>query len=184
MKTVAILGNASATRDLCPFEDLSVDIWAMTLHAFTAKRRTAVLEMHDDVFTSDRWDKYENAEKYKNWLRWNKTVPVYMHTPHPQIQKSTRYPIEEVSQTFRLYKGGDKLTRFFGGTASYGIALALLMGYERIELYGVELAHSHEEYWRERDAVFYWMGRAAEKGVEIYIPEQSTLYADMYYPKE
>lgn len=184
MDTVAIVGNSSATRDLAPFGNPNVEIWALTWHALRMPRVSAVFEMHEDVLTGERWGKYEGVEDYRRWLREQRDTPIWMHRVHAEIPKSAAYPKQEVIKRYRLHHGGDELKRFFGGSASYAIALAAHMGYVHIHLYGIALAHSHEEYRRERDAVFYWMGRSTALGVHIHIPEQSQLFADMEYPQE
>lgn len=183
MKTVAILGNASQTREYAPFDDEETDIWVMTLHALKARRVTAVLEMHDDVLISKRWQKYKDVNEYRQWLRTAK-VPVYMHKKHPMIPSSRRYPREEIERKYGggLWKGEQEIRTFFGGTASYGLPLALHLGYERIELYGIELARTHPEYAEERDALFLWIGRATALGIDVCVHEDSRLFSKMLYP--
>lgn len=184
MKRVAILGNASLTRDFAPFDDLSVEIWAMTIHALKAKRCDAVLEMHPDVETGERWQKYPDAEAYREWLK-KTTLPVWMHEPLPEIPAAVEYPRREIEKKFMggMRKGSAPVKTFFGGTASYGIALALHLGYEQIELYGIEL-NSRPEYDNERDSLFYWTGRAEGLGVTVTVHEKSGLFRRLLYPME
>jgi len=181
IRTVAILGNASRTRGLAPFDDPTIPLWAMTIHAYKARRVSAVLEMHDDVMDGDRWGKYQDTPLYRQWLK-DAQVPVYMHRPHPLIPSSITYPRSEIENLYgkHLLKGDDEIS-MFGGTASFGIALALLQGFERIELYGIELS-PRPEYYIERDCVFLWIGKATILGVDVYIPENSRLYSKVLYP--
>lgn len=181
-KTVAILGNASRTRNFAPFDDPSTDLWAMTFHALQAKRVTAVLEMHPDVLTGERWRKFPNYEQYRKWLRETDT-PIYMHEALADIPAAVKYPRDEIANQFcrHLWKGEKELKALFGGTASYGIALALYLGYTRIELYGIELS-SRPEYDKERDMTFFWLGKASALGVEIVIHEKSRLVSELLYP--
>ncbi len=181
-KTVAILGNASHTREACPFDDLNVDIWVMTIHAYKAKRRNAVLEMHPDVLTGERWRKYPEAEQYRKWLRETR-IPIYMHQPLPEVPAAIRYPREEIEAQYghHLWKGDKEHTKMYGGTASYAVALAMLLGYERIELYGIELS-SRPDYDDERDCFFFWIGKATTLGIDVVGQENTRLIRDIFYP--
>ena len=180
-KTVAILGNASRTREYCPFDDTEIDIWVMTIHALKARRVSAVLEMHNDVLLGARWNRYREADQYRQWLK-TANVPIYMHEHNPLIPSSIRYPREKIEKNYGagLWKGDQEIREMFGGTASFGLPLALHLGYERIELYGVELAKP--EYARERDTFFLWAGRATALGVEIAVHEESRLFRPTLYP--
>lgn len=182
MKTVAILGNASRTREYVPFDKPDVEIWAMTIHALKARRRDAVLEMHPDVMIGARWQTYPDYREYREWLR-KTDIPVWMHDLDPAIPAALKYPRAEIERKFmgRMRKGAVPVESFFGGTASYGIALALHLGFERIELYGVEL-NSRPDYDDERDCLFYWTGRAEGMGVDVVVHEDSRLFREIRYP--
>jgi hypothetical protein len=183
-KAVAILGNASRTREFAPFDDLAVDVWVMSIHAWKARRCNAVLEMHPDVLTGERWDAYPDTPQYREWLRDVKDIPIYMHQVHPEIPLSITYPRHQIEARFmhNFWKGERELKTLFGGSASYAVALAIHLGYERIELYGIELAK--EQYQEERNLVFWWMGKASTLGIDVVISEQSLLVREILYPYE
>lgn len=177
MKTLAIVGNGR-TRVYAPHEDKSIEVWTMNNHAFLWNRRTtAVFEMHPDVLTAKRY-----SDEYKEWLRQIHTFPIYMHDTHPDIPSSIRYPREGISAIFgrHLYKGVQAVRDFYTSTFPYALALALQHGYERIELYGVDL--DKEERMQHRDCVFFWLGKATMLGVDISIPEECELYQEAVYP--
>lgn len=182
MKRLAILGNASLTREFAPFDDKDAEIWGMTFHAMKARRCDAVLEMHPDVLTGNRWERYAETGVYRKWLRETKT-PVWMHEPLAEIPASVKYPRELIEDKFcgHMLKGGREIRSFFGGTASYGIGLGMFLGYERIELYGIEL-NSRPEYDDERDCLFWWVGRAAGLGVDVAVHAESGLFREIRYP--
>lgn len=184
MKRVAILGNASRTRDFAPFDNPDVEIWAMTIHALHAKRCDAVLEMHPDVMDGARWAVFPDAAEYREWLKTTK-LPVWMHKPNDLIPASVEYPKWDIVQKFLsgLRRGDAPVESFFGGTASYGVALALYFGFERIDLYGIEL-NSRPEYDDERDCLFYWTGLANGLGVPVRVHEESGLFRRLLYPLE
>ena len=183
-KIVALIGGNQKTDTLAPFDDLSVDIWTMTMHTMRVPRVTAVFEMHDDVFTSDRWEKYPDTEGYREWLRKNTSIPVYMHHPLDEIPAALRYPWEKIVKRLcggMLWKGEQELKRMFGSTPSYLLAWALYLGYERVEMYGLELSQS-AQIREERTWIFYWMGQANARGVSVYIPAESSFYQELFYP--
>jgi len=182
VKTVAILGNATRTQNFAPFDNPHVELWAMTIHAIHAKRCTAALEMHEDVLRDTRWERLPSYGQYKKWLT-ETTTPIYMHEVRAEIPASVRYPRQEIEDTFghHLWKGDREVRTFFGGTGAYGIPLAMYLGFERIELYGIELA-TRPEYDNERDSTFFWMGKASALGVDVVIHEKSQLVRELLYP--
>ena len=185
MKTVALLGNASRTRDFCPYDNPAVEIWPTGVHSFKAKRMTAMLEMHPDVLTGERFVKAPEGEAYKRWLRTQTEIPVWQHDVNPEIPMSRKYPREEIEAEYcrNLYLGEREVKDFFGGTASYALALAIWLGFERVELYGIELS-SRPEYDDERDCFFFWIGKATANGVEVVGQENTRLLREILYPRK
>lgn len=178
MQTLAIVGNGR-TRTLAPHDDPTRVIWTMNNHAMLWERRTdAVFELHDDVLETTRYD-----DAYKAWLRKRQTFPIYMLTPNDFIPSSVRFPLSEIWQAFgrRLLKGDGAVMDFYTSTIPYMIALAMYKGFERIELYGIEL-DKLEEWAHHRDSVFFWLGKATALGVDVWIPEESVLYRESVYP--
>jgi len=58
------------------------------------------------------------------------------------------------------------------------LALAIWKDYKEIKVFGFTLAESYAE---QRDAAFFWFGYAVSLGIQITLPENSTLFrADMY----
>lgn len=69
----------------------------------------------------------------------------------------------------------------FGSSIAWMIALAIDEGYERINIYGVDMA-TRIEYVEQRDTFFYMCGRAEALGIEIHIPQDSrTFFKDRIY---
>ncbi len=76
------------------------------------------------------------------------------------------FPLEDVIKTFN--------TRFFTNTISYMIAYAIYLKFERIYIYGVEVSFG-APYAQENRGVDYWMGRAQQQGIEVFVPPDSHL---------
>ncbi len=93
-------------------------------------------------------------------------IPVFMRQKNELIKQSIEFPFEEIYQNFIFH--------YFTCTFCWQLALAIMMGYEEIALYGVDL----EDYWErkyQRPAVEYWLGLAQGMGIEIKIPLDSSL---------
>ena len=159
-----------------------MDVWAIGVHSFQARRFDAMLEMHPDVLTGEKWDKAPDGEAYRAWLRTNTTQPVYMHKPLNEIPASQKYPLAEITEKYcgRMWLGRKQVRNFFGGTASYALALALYQDYKRIEIYGIELS-SRPDYDDERDCFFTWVGKAEMLGVDVVAHENSRLFRELLY---
>lgn len=177
MRPLAIVGNGM-TRTSAPHANTDYDVWAMNNHPFLWKKRiTALFEMHPDVLETNRY-----TDDYKAWLKQKHDFPIYMHHIHPDIPNSVQFPREDIAN-FRggLFQKGDKFIQdFYTSTFPYCLALALHLGYSRIELYGVDL--NKEERIQHRDSVFFWLGILQANHVEIVIPADSPLVDEALYP--
>lgn len=185
MRTVAIVGRGKTCQH-APFDNAEVDIWAFNDNAHTLEQKhrlTAMFEMHPDWASAERLNGVPGIDEYREWLRKPHSFPIYMHAVDPRIPASVRYPREKIQSIFRdtFYKGETEVKDFYTSTTPYAIALAILQGYKRIELYGVELTQE-TEYKEHRDSVFFWIGRATAMGARIIIHEDSKLYTRRLYP--
>ncbi len=182
MKTVAIIGRGK-TCQYAPFDNANIDIWAFNDNAKALPRISAMFEMHPDWADSPRLNSVPGIEEYRKWIQLLHPFPVYMYNADPRIPSAVRYPFEYIANTFRrtLMKGENEVSDFYTSTTPYAIALAIYKGYERIELYGIELTQE-TEYRDHRDSVFFWLGRATGLGVQVYTHEDSKLYRSARYP--
>jgi hypothetical protein len=99
------------------------------------------------------------------------------------IPASVKFPLREVTEAVlckKIGRGVGWQRKYYGCTFAYCIALALYEGFERIELYGVELAQQIE-YIMQRPSTEFWLGIAVGKGVEVYLPAMTrVLQGPMY----
>lgn len=180
LKTIAIVGTNSKTRDLAPWDDPNVDILtfneAASDPAGWVKRWTAMLEMHPaDVFTNER--NIINPDYWK-WLQQDHDGRIiWLQQANPLIPGSKAYPLYQVSEEYmqNISREGERVWGYFTSSVAYALALAGWFGYQRVELYGIE-AETRTEYEYQRDGIFFWMGMLAAQGVEIYIPEQCSFF--------
>lgn len=102
-------------------------------------------------------------------------VPIIMQEQYDDIPDSIRFPLEEATAILPLNG-----YPYFTSSVSFMLALAYLMGYTRIELYGFEMG-TQTEYHYQRANFEYWVGLLQAKGVEIYIPKASPLLKGELY---
>lgn len=128
----------------------------------------------------DRWfDRHTQAHIRKHrpeawaWYRaQDGRRPIYTLDVEPEIPGSVRYPIEPVAAAFR-WGGQDE--EFFTSSIDYMLALAILEGFERIEVYGVDMWAAAHERNVQRNGAHYWIGLARGRGIDVVIPDESSL---------
>jgi hypothetical protein len=160
-RKVALVGFASNTLHLIPWEDPEFEIWGMNQGHMNFKRRAdRWFEMHMPEATADVRD--------PNYIDFLKTcpIPIYMIQRYDEYPNSIRFPIEDA---MRL-AGRD----YFMSSVSYMIALAVLEGFTEIHLYGINLAIG-DEYFYEKPNAEWWIGKAEGLGIKIYVPHASAL---------
>ena len=184
MDTVAIVGRAKETRHLAPFDRDDVAIWAFNYYGYeqhaAGKRLSALFELHPDALTCDRYD-----DGYRDFLRAPHPFPIYTHPDADisDIPAATPYPRDEINAVVKtgVFIGEQERLDFYTSSPAFALALAILKGYRRIELYGIEV-NPLEGYRQQAECLYFWMGRASGMGIEISIPPQSRLFSDPTYP--
>lgn len=109
------------------------------------KRWTAVFQMHKrDIYAGHNT---KDADHWQ-WLQRKHFKPIYMQEIDPLIPDSVRFPLEDAMEL----TGED----YFASTFAYMASLALLQGYEYVEIHGVEMSNS--EYQYQAECWRYWLG--------------------------
>ena len=160
-KKVAIVGFASNTLHLVPWQDPTYEIWGLNQGYLHCQRRT------------DRWFEMHLLESMPdirdpNYLAFLRTIqiPVYMTQVYDQFPMSVRYPIEDAIK----YLGRD----YFMSSPAFMAVLAAMEGFEEIHLYGINLAIG-DEYFYEKPNMEFIIGLLEGKGVTVHIPHASSL---------
>jgi hypothetical protein len=182
LDTVAIVGSAWTTRGWAPYGEKGVEVWCFN-------------EMHGQtgVGKADRWfqlhpkSEFTKAHRFnhKEWLESEHDFVIYMQRQYDGIPDSNRYPLSEIQDKLltRMWKGEEQIKKVFGSSMAYAVALALYEGFERIELFGIEMALEGE--WAfQRESMAFWVGLAAGMGVEIWMPEECKLFYMPLYAYE
>lgn len=113
-----------------------------------------------------------NLHKPEIWEYWLPSEKARVVVAFPDLGFHNVYPVKKML---------DKYGAVFGSSIAWMIALAIEMGYKKINIFGVDMG-AKIEYIEQRDTFFYWCGRAEALGVEIFIPNSSrTFYKDRIY---
>ncbi len=182
-KTVALVGMAATSCSLAPWDDIDVEIWCLNeAHAFPwMKRATRWFQIH----ATESWKRYiakRDVRGHFDWLKKNPLdIPIYMQYYNELVPKSRDYPLHEVLEKFfHNFWRGDFRVKYFTSTFAYMMGVALLEGFERIEVYGFEMA-DEIEYVKQKACAEFWIGLAMGMGVEIYTPpECQILWSNLY----
>lgn len=187
MKTVALVGLAETTRDAVnqsKADEIWTVNWAYRYDFFP--RIDRLFEMHPVwVYPKSVKVEYEKLRAHWEWLHQPRDYPVYMLQYFPDIPKCVSYPLREVVDHLfnkKLLRGGDPQSPFMS-SVDYMLALAIHEGFERIEMYGVEMG-SDTEYRYQREGCKFWSGQAIARGIEVYVPENAILFSGKKYGYE
>ena len=157
MKRLAIVGTHPKTRDQGPFDNLDYDIWVFNEapQAEWCKRWTACFQLHKpEIYTSPN-NMVDTT--HWNWLQQDHGIDktIYLQEMDTRIPNGMRFPLDEIKQSIPSAQYGQ-----FTSTVSMALALGLYMGYETIELWGVDLS-SNTEYAYQQMGFVFWVGVAS-----------------------
>ncbi len=162
---MAIVGYAPSSRDKAPYQSDDFEIWGVNELYKVAPRVDLLFELHNYRWLTSKARNPQHLE----WLKKSK-IPVYMLKHYKDIPNSMEFPIEMINLEFENY---------FTNSISYMLALAIVMGYKEIHVYGVDMATS-EEYQGQRPSVEYFVGLAQGRGIKVHIPNESDLLKTFY----
>jgi hypothetical protein len=184
VSTVAIVGSQKDTRHLAPWDDMTKDIWVFNEAANQAwcKRADVVFQMHHPGVYRSPLNRAD-PEHWK-WLQDQQGRIIYMQEEDPSVLSSSRYPLDAICEdllTNLRFGRLEERKRYFTSTVAYALALAIWLGiYDRIEIYGVEMA-SNTEYEYQRQCVLFWVGVGIGRGIEIvFVSGESIFDAPLY----
>lgn len=174
MNKLAIVGTHAATREQAPFEDTAYDIWVFNeaANAEWCKRWDAVFQMHEPEIY-----KGHNTKDLKHWewLQQKHGKPVYMQEVDPDVPDSVAFPLDEA-----IAITGHK---YFTASLAYTAALAILKGYEVVDVYGVEL-DANTEYTSQAECWRFWVGVMIGKGIHVTLHSGQKLFTASLYGYE
>lgn len=180
MKTVRIYGTAKNLRDAPSEVPAGVEVW------LSNSPTTLKLRCPRSVFQWTRWFNLHSREHmtktYPAGFYYYQTAaegrPIYLLKAQPDVPTSLAFPREAIQKRFATAKGPN---RYFTCSVCWLIALAILEGFERIELWGFELRDTKpgSAFAYERPCFAYWVKQAQDAGIEVFYQAAITkLYED------
>ncbi len=174
-KKVAIVGCADS-RDQAPYDDPSFEIWGVNnlflqLDVAPFANRMRWFEPHtftfDGLFFRRRGKKDFRGTPVIQYMTGLAQLgcPVYMQQPWPQIPNAVEFPLD---------KAIAKFGRYFTNTIAYELAYAIMLDFDEIHIYGVDMAVA-EEFMNQRPSVEFFVGVAVGLGKKVYIPPEADL---------
>ncbi|MAF25367.1 hypothetical protein CL634_07310 [bacterium] len=168
-KIVALVGSASSSCNLAPWDNKDIEIW--TLAWREVKRAERYFDMHS-LNPNHRSKRSLPGPEYLNRMSVLPGI-VYLQEEHPEIPNSQKYPFDEVVEfldSVDPYANGV----YFASSVAFMIGLALYEGYSEIQIYGIDLL-ANDEYAHQRPNAEYLIGLARGRGVKVLIPDTSAM---------
>jgi hypothetical protein len=110
-----------------------------------------------------------------NELQLAEGPPIYTSREHPEYPRLRAFPLEDVINACG--------TDYFNCTPAYAIAYAIYLGVRRISLFGIDFTYPNAHHAEKgRGCCEYWLGRAMQRGIEVFVPKPSSLL-DACYPQ-
>lgn len=156
---LAIVGFASSSRELAPFDD---DEWEIV----------GLNQLYRHIPRADFWaDLHINWEEenvagtdHRGWIR-DCGLPVLMTQHHADLPTSVSFPINECAEL---------ATDYFTSTVALLIAWSIHQGYSTVGLWGIDLIVG-TEYEHQKACAEFWLGVAHGRGMHVIIPQQAAL---------
>lgn len=168
VRKVALCGSHSDSLRDAPWDDPTWEFWG---HASSRAWYKRPMDRYFDLHPRAVWTRGgKKTHAYPKWLAKN-TVPIFMQQRFDDVPASVKFPKGRILTEF-----GDARP-YFANHAAWMIALAMTEGVSVLGLFGVNYG-TESEYVRQRGSAEYWLGRAAERGIRIVLPEQCTLLAE------
>lgn len=172
---VCIVGCADSKK-LVPFDDDSFEFWGVNnLYGVNlpGAHWDRWFEIHNiEIGPDGKYRRREsldfrgqNVKDYLEGIGKMDCPVVYMQKKWDIIPQSIEYPLDAICAVFG---------RYLTNTISYELALAILMGFKEIHVYGVDMAVG-SEYEFQRPSCEYFLGLAVGKGITIFIPDEADL---------
>jgi hypothetical protein len=162
-RKIALLGYAPNVR-FAPWDDPTVEIWALNDMAFTMPRVDVLFELHspDIIKKEGHWDRLKGLK-----------IPVLMQEHYDEIPSSVKYPMDAVEKNF-MVAGTDR--PYLTCSASLMLAVALISDPRpvSIDVYGVDMAQDGE-FAKQRPSCEYYLGLARGMGIQISVQHSSDL---------
>jgi len=191
MDTVILYGTNTFTRHLIDWTRNDCEYWCWNEVGslkddrpnYWAKRVDLLIQIHASPIWRNpknlnhgihqKLDNGQMSNSHYDWLQRPHEYPIYMQEHYDDVPSSVKYPKEEIIKAllphiWRDVNGKIDQVHHFSSSTAYAIALAIYQGKKRIELAGIEMT-SDTEYVRQRPGVFFWLGIAIGRGIDVVL---------------
>jgi len=176
--TVCIMGFAPSYTS-APYDrsDKDIDFWGINEFYLSV--------LQDNIKCSFRlWFEVHNIKEspskqkpeHQSFLK-NMKIPLVTQQHWDEYPTSVPYPREEVKKFFEkglITEADGSLYSDYSNQIAWMIALAIVMGYKNIYIYGVDMAQT-SEYAFQKPACHFFLGWALGHGINVKIPQTSQL---------
>lgn len=159
-KKIAIVGTASSSIGLAPYDDPTWEIWQIN-GCYNSKFR---FDRHFDLHEFHVLKKVYQEDYFK-FLKDNESK-VWLNDPSEDFPKANNFPFEKVFTEFQ--------TDYFTNTISWLTAFAIMQKPTHIGIWGVDM-EADSEYRFQKPSLEHFLGLAKGRGIEIVLPNMSTL---------
>lgn len=173
---VCIVGFADGHRDHAPWDDPDMEFWGINrLWSVLPDRRFhRWFEIHDLA------KYYTDDPDHQRFLK-EARIPIYVR---PQDMPTAREWGIETAVPYPRDDAANHFANYFTNTVSYLLAMAIMMGFEEIHMYGVDMAQDtvlHAEYREQRPSCEYFIGIAEGAGIKVVLPPGSDLLKSSHW---
>lgn len=188
-KIVCIVGTGY-TMESCVFGNTKKDYWTLNNMHESKEIPAAYFDEWFQLHRPGSGEGHVDTSSMREFLHvWKKPCWVQkdwgdemvVHNPHI-------YPIDEVLGLCcpRSTDLQGKPFPYFTNSIDYMICLAMLRQYEEIQLYGTDMISAQDdEYYKMRQSLNYYIGKAEGLGIKVVIqPHSSLLKTDFWYAYE
>lgn len=179
-KTVAIVGLASETVHHALELPLNgEEVWSLNtaVELYPELNVTRMFEMHQPwLMKSHQYSNgYGEELNHWAWLQEEHDFPIYTLGKYDFIPGSVEYPFDQVTDdVFAGFYRGDDAANYYGCSFNYMLGLAIHEKFERIFIYGFEMAN-FAEFSYQKAAAEAMLGIALGRGIEVHLVEDSRL---------
>ncbi len=169
MKTVELIGAGMSFGTIPPF-DPQAERWGTNNVMFARyggdfDAWTRWFDLHPRAHIQAR-----RPQAWEWYTQQRGDRPIFLKEHDPAVPCSAAFPFEAVRQYFCTDTHDE---RDFWGSISWLIALAIVEGFERIDLFWFVLAN--DAYTKQVPSTRYWIGQARARGIEVRIHGDSAL---------
>lgn len=175
-RKIAIVGTASSSVHLAPYDDPEWEIWGLPWHTY--KRIDRAFEIHHRaLWTGPSFKDHAAYIKRLNELG----CPVYMLEDVAGIERRVPYPVHEVARLFDPNYVPEDIARSapYASSIAYMIGLAVYLytageAIDELGVYGVDML-CDDEYAYQRANCDAWLMLARGLGLKVTLPSETAL---------